>query len=237
MNMGANKMIRFRVLCGIAALVFIFSAVWRLCDTVKSLRTEGFRITLHEPEEGPKDSTIAEGTGFYRGQSMTSYNFYSVASKPIREYNPRTGDSISIYPRKVMVCGVSDAKEKENRMTGALNKLNNALMLLALLIYIFIVVLFVMLIITIARQHFFRDKVVLWLRLIGSGFLMLFLVHTAARFLDSWFSDSMLGVDWLTVNYRLCIDWSSLVIGLFILAVSEIVKRALELQHENEQFI
>lgn len=230
-------MIKFRVLCSIAALVFIISAVWRIYDTVKSLKTESFRITTREPKEGPMDTTVVKETGFNHGQSMVAFNFYSNTNKPIREYNPRTGDSISIYPRKVMACGIPDEHLQEMPNYCFLNTLNTALLLADLVIYIYIAVLFLILIVAVVRQRFFRSKVVLWLRLIGFGFLLMAVIHTAALLSDNYFSDWALGIDWLKVNYRRCVDWSSSIIGLFILAVTEIVKRALELKRENEQFI
>lgn len=220
-------MVKFRVLCAISLVLLLVSVSWDFYDMVMAARSAGYRA---EPLKKPN---AQEG----EKSSRTSYHFYTDATKPFSAYNPVTDDTVSVFPVKVMVVGCSEEFPEQSRMLKNVLTAYHVLSALCILLYLCIVVLFIMLGVQIAKTKFFEERVVRLLRTIAIAFIALTLFATAYKVCGTYFDTRIVDIPGLKANWRHCIYWNGALIGTLVLAVTEIVKRALELQHENEQFI
>jgi hypothetical protein len=99
---------------------------------------------------------------------------------------------------------------------------------------VYITVVFVKIMRLFIRSQVFEYKIISLLNYLGVAFLVLAVVATAWNFGRTYLAAHLIEVDGLMVDYRHCIEWNNLLLGLVILVITEILSQATAIKEEQD---
>jgi hypothetical protein len=148
--------------------------------------------------------------------------------------NKLSGDSVVVLRNNVSIVeyatSFSENSEKHNGWYVVLNWIN----FLIIAIFVYITVVFVKIMRLFIRSQVFEHKIISLLNYLGVAFLVLAVVATAWNFGRTYLAGHLIEVDGLMVDYRHCIEWNNLLLGLVILVITEILSQATAIKEEQD---
>ena len=148
--------------------------------------------------------------------------------------NKLSGDSVVVLRNNVSIVeyatSFSENSEKHNGWYVVLNWIN----FLIIAIFVYITVVFVKIMRLFIRSQVFEHKIISLLNYLGVAFWVLAVVATAWNFGRAYLAGHLIEVDGLIVDYRHCIEWNNLLLGLVISVITEILSQATAIKEEQD---
>lgn len=215
---------RLKVLCIILLVTFLVSGVMSsVTDFVRGWNSGKFIVSQ------------TEETGL-KSREFIALDVDAVSSGELEctGVNVLTGDSVWIEPNNVSVYELSDDLSELSAGQSVLRVMIVVFNWLIVVIYLVVAVMFVRIMVRFTRAVVFDRGMIRLLKHIGWWFLVLAAVSTLWEVGRHFYASSLLDIDWLSVSYRNCVDWPSILIGLVVLVMTEILRHATSMKEEQD---
>lgn len=204
---------RLKVLCIILLVTFLVSGVMSsVTDFVRGWNSGKFIVSQTE-ETGLKS----------RGFIALDVDAVSSGELECIGVNVLTGDSVWIEPNNVSVYELSDDLSELSAGQSVLRVMIVVFNWLIVVIYLVVAVMFVRIMVRFTRAVVFDRGMIRLLKHIGWCFLVLAAVSTLWEVGRHFYASSLLDV-----------DWSSILIGLVVLVMTEILRHATSMKEEQD---
>lgn len=209
---------RFKILCTLLIFVFFASLAWTLVDDILSVEH------AHGSWEAPFRTL--------HGRHHTSISIDS--REPVQEINLKTGETLFVIDNNVTIYEYSNELFEVEGYLGILEIILDIVMWFVVILYFYLIVQFVMIIRSFTRSEVFEKRVVRRLKHIGIGFIVMSVFGTLWNIGRTYLVGQLIDIERFDIHYRTTIEWDSLIMGLIIIVMTEIVKQALVMKEEND---
>lgn len=148
--------------------------------------------------------------------------------------NNRTGNIVALLPNNVTIHEFAEHFAPLNAQQKITIYVINALNWSIIVLYIIIAIVFAKIMIRFTRAKVFEAGIIRLLNHFGLWFLLLAAVISAWETGRHYFAAQMLQLDNLKIAYHNCINWDSIIIGLVILVMTEILRHATSIKEEQD---
>ncbi|MCQ2344102.1 MAG: DUF2975 domain-containing protein [Paludibacteraceae bacterium] len=208
----------FKILCTLLIFVFFASLAWSIANDILTVEH------AHGSWEAP-----------LRTLNWRHHTSISIDSKePVREMNLISGDTLYVIDNNVTIYEYSNELFKVSGLLKALEITLDIVMWLVVVLFIYLIVQFVKIIRSFTRSKVFERQVVRRLSRIGIVFIVMSIIGTLWNIGKTYLVSQLIDIDRFDILYRTTIEWDSLIMGLIILVMNEIVKQALVMKEEND---
>lgn len=169
------------------------------------------------------------------GRSYLTLNVYNKLEIPENnDINQLTGDSVWIVPNNVSIHEFSDHLTPLTAGQKILQYTLSGFNIMILVLNIIIVVVFVKILIRFTRAKVFESDIIRLLNHIGFYFLLLAALASLWEIGRHYYASLLVDIDHLSIAYFNCVDWGSILIGLVIMVMTEILRKATTMKEEQD---
>lgn len=214
---------KFKILC-ITLLVFFFASMLQgfLSDFMSSLKVSSKMYDY-------KEKLGLESNDYIYLDLEADMNEFTPNA-----YNKVSGDSVFVIQNNVSVIEFNKKGESQSKLSAVIENIIVIINFLILAIYLYIVVLFVKIVFSFSRSQVFEPIVIKRFNRVGLWFVILGVGTSVWQFMRIYVSAAVVQLPDYSLSYRNCIDWNSLVIGLMVLVITEILRQATTIKEEQD---
>ena len=215
---------RLKILCIILLVLFFGSSAMNFLSDFSKGWKEGMSMAQHMAENE------------LQGRDFISLNINSKALvlPEKNNVNLHTGDSIVVISNNISAFEFSKEFTPLTTPQKILKISITTLNLAIIVIYIVIAVIFAKIMIRLSHAKAFETGIIKLLNHIGMWFIVLASVSTLWDLGRHYFASQLLYIDTITISYRQCVDWESLIIALVVLVMTEILRQATTIKEEQD---
>lgn len=215
---------RVRILCSLL-LISLFIGIFQ--ETALSF-VQGF--------------TLGSGIGDYAIESGLDENTFTMldvrqkhAQVAPTQLNQKDGAPVAVVPSSVSVSVFYPQGEvPKSPLEKSVEIFGTALNFVAIGVFVYLLVLIAKIILSFRRGHFFDDRNIRRINIIGIGFLALGAMNTLWSALNVYLAKQAVALADYEFSYAKVVDWDYIVIGFVILVMNEVLRLAINMKREQD---